>query len=75
VRENIKATKEKEERDLEKMFERTAKLDSAVRAVSLQKMLVPAWNEEKKSYFVMSKLTDPERMRVNDMVFNRYNDF
>ena len=75
MRENIKATKEKEERDLEKMFERTAKLDSAVRAVSLQKMLVPAWNEEKKSYFVMSKLTDPERMRVNDMVFNRYNDF
>lgn len=50
--------KEKEEKDLENMLERTAVLDSAVRAVSLQKLLVPAWNEEKNSYVLMSKITE-----------------
>ena len=58
MRQSLKAMKEKEEKDLENMLERTAVLDSAVRAVSLQKLLVPAWNEEKNSYILMSKITD-----------------
>ena len=39
LRDNFKATREKEDRDLENILERTAVLDSAVRAVSLQKLL------------------------------------
>jgi len=35
VREGIQAQKEKDERDVEKLLERTAVLDSAVRAVGL----------------------------------------
>jgi hypothetical protein len=38
------------------MLERTAVFDSAVRAVSLQKLLVPAWNEEKNSYILLTKI-------------------
>lgn len=74
VRENIKAQKEKDERDLEKMLERTAVLDSAVRAVGLQKMLVPSWNEEKNSYVIMSKLSDKDKVKLNNMLYNRYDD-
>ena len=54
LRDQIKAKKEKSEKDIENILERTAVLDSAVRAVGLQKMLVPAWNEEKNSYMIMS---------------------
>jgi hypothetical protein len=56
--------KEKEEKDLENMLERTAVLDSAVRAVSLQKLLVPSWNEEKNSYILMSKITEKQNKRL-----------
>ena len=38
------------ESDLDVLFERTALLDSAVRAVSLQKLLVPKWNEYPNAY-------------------------
>ena len=38
------------ESDLDVLFERTALLDSAVRAVSLQKLLVLKWNEYPNAY-------------------------
>ena len=56
------------------MLERTAVLDSAVRAVGLQKMLVPSWNEEKNSYVIMSKLSDKDKVKLNNMLYNRYDD-
>lgn len=74
VRESIQAAKEKEERDVEKLLERTAVLDSAVRAVGLQKMLMPAWNEDRNSYMIMSKLNDRQKTKLNNMLFNRYDD-
>ena len=58
LRDSIKAKKEKEVSDIENILERTAVLDSAVRAVGLQKMLVPLWNEEKNAYMIMSRLND-----------------
>lgn len=67
------AKKEKQEKDLEHILERTAVLDSAVRAVGLQKILVPSWNEEKNSYVIMSKLTEKQKTKLNDLAFNRYN--
>ena len=56
LRDNFKATREKEDRDLENILERTAVLDSAVRAVSLQKLLTRQWNEEKNAYVILSQL-------------------
>jgi hypothetical protein len=49
-------------------------LDSAVRAVGLQKMLVPQWNEEKNAYMIMSKLNQKDKTKLNDLIFNRYDD-
>jgi len=74
VREGIQAQKEKDERDVEKLLERTAVLDSAVRAVGLQKMLIPAWNEDKNSYVIMSQLSDSQKTKLNNMLYNRYDD-
>ena len=56
LRDNFKATREKEDKDLENILEKTAVLDSAVRAVSLQKLLTRQWNEEKNAYVILSKL-------------------
>ena len=58
VRQSLQAQKDKYDRDVEKLLERTAVLDSAVRAVSLQKMLVPNWHEERNSYIIRSRLSD-----------------
>lgn len=71
VRESIQAAKEKEERDVEKLLERTAVLDSAVRAVGLQKMLQPAWNEDKNSYIIMSKLNEKQKKKLSEMLKDR----
>ena len=49
-------------------------LDSAVRAVGLQKMLVPSWHEDKNSYIIKSKLNDQQKKKLNVMLFNRYDD-
>lgn len=56
LRDNFKASREKEDKDLENILEKTAVLDSAVRAVSLQKLLTRQWNEEKNAYVILSKL-------------------
>lgn len=45
------------EADLDILFEKTALLDSAVRAVSLQKLLVPAWNEYPNAYVIKTRLS------------------
>ena len=74
VRQSLQAEKEKYDRDVEKLLERTAVLDSAVRAVGLQKMLVPSWHEDKNSYIIKSKLNDKQKKKLNVMLFNRYDD-
>ena len=74
MRDHVRAEKQKQTQDIEHMLERTAVLDSAVRAVSLQQMLVPKWSEDRGNYAIMSKLTDAERKKLNDMMFNRYDD-
>lgn len=74
MRDQFTAQKVKQEADIENILERTAVLDSAVRAVGLQKMLVPQWNEEKNAYMIMSKLNQKDKGKLNDLIFNRYND-
>lgn len=71
VRESIQAAKEKEERDVEKLLERTAVLDSAVRAVGLQKLLQPSWNEDKNSYVIMSQLNERQKKKLTEMLKDR----
>ena len=74
LRDNFKATREKEDKDLENILEKTAVLDSAVRAVSLQKLLTRQWNEEKNAYVILSKLDKKQQKKLNDMLFNRYDN-
>ena len=74
LRDNFKASREKEDKDLENILEKTAVLDSAVRAVSLQKLLTRQWNEEKNAYVILSKLDKKQQKKLNDMLFNRYDN-
>ena len=74
VREGAKLSREEEDKNIENILERTAVLDSAVRAVGLQKMLTKSWNEEKNSYVIMSKLNQKQKNKLNNLIFNRYND-
>ena len=74
LRDNFKASREKEDKDLENILEKTAVLDSAVRAVSLQKLLTRQWNEEKNAYVILSKLDYKQQKKLNDMLFNRYDN-
>ena len=74
LKDQIAAQKQKEEADIENILERTAVLDSAVRAVGLQKLLIPQWNEEKNAYMIMSKINQKDKSKLNDLIFNRYND-
>ena len=59
---------------MENILEKTAVLDSAVRAVSLQKLLTRQWNEEKNAYVILSKLDYKQQKKLNDMLFNRYDN-
>lgn len=74
LRDNFKASRDKEDKDLENILEKTAVLDSAVRAVSLQKLLTRQWNEEKNAYVILSKLDQKQQKKLNDMLFNRYDN-
>ena len=71
-----KANKEEEfkEKSVQIMLEQTAVLDSPIRAANLQEVLKKQWCEYKDSYVIMSKLTKRQKQKLNDMIFNRYND-
>lgn len=65
---------EAKERSVQVMLEQTAVLDSPIRAANLQEVLKKQWCEYKDSYVIMSKLTKRQKQKLNDMIFNRYND-
>lgn len=71
LRDNLQAERQKEDTDIQNMCERTAVLDSAVRAVNLQRLLTRSWNQEKNAYVIMSQLNAKQQQKVNTY-FDRY---
>eukprot|EP00347_Sterkiella_histriomuscorum_P019877 403339970 len=74
LRDKINYEEESKEKSIQRMLEQTAVLDSPIRAANLQEVLRKQWCEYRDSYVIMSKLTQQQKKKLNDMIFNRYND-